>query len=85
VAEHRPEWYGFDSIHIKRRQRYAAWGGMMALWSGSPPHPATLPMPVPTQWRLRRLAAERRWIFGWERHTAQPAARFPDGSTVALF
>jgi len=84
VAEPRPEWYGFDKIHIHRRARLAAWGEILASWSSQPRVTATMPagsFPL----RPWLLAPERRWIFGRERHTAQPAGKFPDGTTLALY
>lgn len=85
VAEPRPEWYGFDKIHIRRRCRLTAWSEILAAWSPSRPRGTASISAGWSPFRPRLPAPERRWIFGRERHTAQPAGRFPDGTTLALY
>jgi hypothetical protein len=85
LAEHRPEWYGFDPIHIRRWHWPLAWREILSGWSAATPLPATAPASLRRWVRLRRLAPDRRWIFGRERRTAQPAGRLADGTTIALY
>ncbi|HEY0782948.1 MAG TPA: hypothetical protein VGE98_10860 [Thermoanaerobaculia bacterium] len=71
-------WYGVDPIHLRRRARREAWEELLRFPS-LPPATATprvrLPLVSPAEWRL----------FGRARRAAQPAARFADGSTLALY
>jgi hypothetical protein len=84
TVEQRPEWYGFDPIHIRWRHQPTAWGEIMASWCDGPP--PQVPRPAKRRMLyLRLLAPERRWFFGIERRCPQPAGRLPDGSTVAIY
>jgi len=80
----RPEWYGFDPIHIRRPKRPAAWREIIGLWSGPDATPTSLSNVAPRRrdWLLR--AAERR-VFGAHRKTAQPAFQWPDGGAIWLY
>jgi hypothetical protein len=85
LAEQRPEWYGFDPIHIRRRCRPAAWREVLSRWTAPAPAPARAAASPRHSLRLRLLAPECRWVFGRERRAAQPAGRLSDGTTVALY
>ena len=85
VVEPRPEWYGFDPIHVLRRQRHAAWSEILGCGFSRtdrdvPASTSSLRMP-----RLWQLAPERRWVFGVERTRTQPVAEMTDGGRVFLF
>lgn len=85
VVEPRPEWYGFDSIHILRRQRRAAWSEILGRGFGGTNRDVPVsktPLRVPRLWRL---APERRWVFGVERTHAQPVVDLADLGRVYLF
>jgi hypothetical protein len=87
VAEPRPEWYGFDPIHIRRSCYPAAWRSIMSHWQQQPA-PTLPPLPVRSLRRwlyLKQLAPERRWVLGRERRQVQPAGRLPDGTTLSLY
>ena len=84
LVEHRPEWYGFDPIHIRWRRRLAAWGSILAPLSEEAR--ADEVSVQHRRWlRLGRLVPERRWLFGWEQHTSQPCCQLADGTTLALY
>ena len=85
LAEHRPQWYGFDPIHIQRRYRAAAWHAILAHWSDSAPSPAAVRPSWQRQLNLWRLVPEQRWLLGWEQRRAQPACVLDDGTTLALY
>jgi hypothetical protein len=85
LAEHRPGWYSFDPIHLRRRVWPQAWREILSGWSSATPLPAAAPASLRRWLRLRRLAPDRRWVFGRERRTAQPAGRLADGTTISLF
>ncbi len=81
----RPEWYGFDPIHIRFRHRRPAWTEMLAGWSdGGDSTPPARVSSVRTLY-LRSRLPERRRLWGFEQRGRQPAARFADGTTVALY
>jgi hypothetical protein len=96
LAEHRPEWYGFDPIHVRWRHRSKAWQEMLGKWpdAAPPPHPTLSPSGGEGRvrgWLLRhslyvhRLTPERHWLFGRERHQVQPAGILPDGTKISLY
>ncbi|QDT54134.1 hypothetical protein Pan44_21610 [Caulifigura coniformis] len=80
----RPEWYGFDPIHIRRPWRTAAWREIIGLWSAADASPRSLLNVAPRRrdWLLR--AADRR-VFGARRQTPQPAFRWNDGGAIWLY
>jgi hypothetical protein len=85
VVPLRREWYGFDPIHIRWRHRRAAWTEILGPWS-----PESDGAHRPRAWRMRawylrsRVPEERR-LWGLEQRGPQPAVRFRDGTTVALY
>lgn len=79
----RPEWYGFDPIHIRRRCWPAACRDLLG-GVGAGADPAWGRGFFRRLALLRAAPAERvRW--GRLQQTPQPAVREPDGSTVALY
>lgn len=87
LVEPRTDWYGLDPIHIVRRKSPEAWREILAplaevLHSQGIVDYSRLPVPFPSAWKL---APECRWLFGRERHQAQPVAHWPGGTTLSLF
>jgi hypothetical protein len=85
LAEHQAEWYGFDPIHVRWRQRTEAWKQMLLPWTdGNTNGPARR-----APWRhwlaLQRLRPERRWLFGREQLQTQPARVLQDGTTLSFY
>jgi hypothetical protein len=81
----RPDWYGFDPIHVRLRLWSRAWRDI--LLAG---HPAAATAEVPRasvrEWvRLYGLRPERRWMFGREQYRAQPALATPAGLRLWSF
>jgi hypothetical protein len=85
LAEHRPEWYGFDPIHVRWRHRSKAWQEMLGKWLNAPASAPALRWPFRHSLYLHRLRPERHWLFGRERRQTQPAGLLPDGTTVSLY
>ncbi len=78
-------WYGFDAIHIKRRQLPLAWAGVFGGWLDEPRAAGRLRWSLRRWWSLRRMTPQRWWLLGVPLGRGQPAGRLPDGSTVSLF
>lgn len=85
VVEQRPEWYGFDPIHIRFSAWPRAWSEILSAWRDDSqnffPGRASL-----RQWLyLRALAPHERRLLGIVQRRQQPAGRLADGSTVWLY
>jgi hypothetical protein len=76
----RPEWYGFDPIHIRPWKCRQAWQEILA--DGAAPCP---PVGIIGSLATYRLFPERQWLFGHEMRRVQPCWRLPTGTTVALY
>lgn len=87
LAEPQARWYGLDPIHIRREWRPQAWLDILSRWSKAAPLPATAFAPIrhSLRLRLRLMRPECQWLFGWERHTAQPVGRLMGGTSIALY
>lgn len=78
-------WFGFDPIHIRRRQWPGVWHHILRHGHHD------LPNRVPRRgsfvgWLyLRSLVPQQRQLFGFLQRRTQPAGRLADGSTVALY
>ena len=79
------EWFGLDPIHVTMRHWPQAWQAMLAPWRDGEPLPALAKGSLERWLHLRRLAPERRWLFGIERRRRQPAGRLADGTVVSYF
>jgi hypothetical protein len=84
AVETKPEWYGFDPIHILSRERKSAWSEILGycLTPGAGDASSQRQPRCPTLWRL---APERRWLLGVEQTRAQPACVMDDGTQIHLF
>ena len=82
----RPEWYGFDPIHIRRRCFARAYGGILKHWLACAPEERPLGSTSIRRWlRLLLLAPQYQRVFGFDRYREQPGAVLPHGSTVSLY
>ena len=85
LVEQPPAWYGWDPIHLHRRQWPSAWHTILSSWSDNPPAPATN---NPSRWRtlyLRTRIPHQRWWFGIEQRGPQPCGRLSDGTAISLY
>jgi hypothetical protein len=86
LIEPRPEWYGFDPIHVRLSQCDAVWNEVMGKWKVRENEAETRRKSSWNHWlQLRSTLPERCWIAGTEYRTPQPARRFANGSTLALY
>ena len=84
VIEQPGEWYGFDSIHLRRRRLYSLWGVASRAWEL--PDPGIRPRGSLVEWaRVGLQPAEVRSLAGCVRFSPQPVVRWPDGGTLALY
>jgi hypothetical protein len=84
VVEQPGEWYGFDSIHVRRQLLVEPWQAAADAWGL--PGPASPPRVALAEWaRIGRRAAEVRSLAGVMRYTPQPVIRWPDGGTLSLY
>lgn len=80
----RREWYGLDPLHLRTVRWPAAWGEILAAWSGGLPPRA--PRAAPLRWLYLRTRRPAEWARGARtRRAAQPCGKLSDGSTVALY
>jgi hypothetical protein len=81
----RPEWYGFDPIHIRRSERVAAWTELLGVWpdvNAMEGKPADSRITSTTLWRLRPAV---RTLCGRRQECRQPVARLSDGTTISVY
>lgn len=84
VVEQPGDWYGFDSIHVRRGRLDALWDAAAAAWGL--PEPTAPPRATLAEWAgIGRRAAEVRSLAGVMRYTRQPVMCWPDGGTLSLY
>ena len=64
LRESPRHWYGFDAIHIKRRQLALAWAEVLDGWSDEPRVSGRLGWSPRRWWSLRRMTPQRWWLMG---------------------
>jgi hypothetical protein len=74
----KPEWYGFDPIHIRPSLWRPAWREIL----GSAPDGSAVVTSRLEGLRLYLMPPERRWLFGVEQVTAQPGVALRSGGRV---
>jgi hypothetical protein len=78
-------WYGFDSIHLRRRQERAAWSTLLAPWCApGEAHQCARPSAWMTAY-LACLTPQERAFIGIQRRSKQPCGRLNDGTTISLY
>lgn len=77
-----PAWYGVDPIHIRRQFWPLAWSEMLAT---GPSTVNTQNACIVERLRLRFMAPEQRWLFGFKQFTRQSGYSLSSGVRVWLF
>lgn len=78
------EWYGFDTIHVRRRRLDSLWGEACRAWDIS--DTGVLARASLIEWlRVGRQPAEIRSLAGRVLFTRQPVVCWPDGATLSLY
>jgi hypothetical protein len=84
MVQPETSWYGIDPVHVRRGKRREAWECVFSAWAEAR-RPARKQQPQ-VKWRdLRGARAAELRLFGRTIHIPQPAGRFDDGTTVALY
>jgi hypothetical protein len=78
----KPEWYGFDPVHIRPGRWQAAWREILA---GELDDPVARSAGWWETLRLYALFPERQWLFGREQVTPQSGVLLPSGGRVWLY
>lgn len=84
----RPEWYGFDPIHVRRRQWRAAWREILLgeeAVRASAAESVTRAAALAETVRLYAMAPERSRVLGRERRVEQSGRALPSGGRVWLY
>ena len=84
----RPEWYGFDPIHVRRRKWRTAWCEILLGEDAArapAPEPATRAAALAETVRLYAMAPERSRVLGRERRVEQSGRALPSGGRVWLY
>jgi len=82
LARLRPEWYGFDPIHIRPARWRAAWTEILGL---APAADGGARRRTIEGLRLYAMPPERQWLFGVQREAPQTGWLLPGGGRVWLF
>jgi hypothetical protein len=85
LVDQQHQWYGLDPVHIRRGVSARAWRDILAGLSTNGHLPDVARGSFRRWLYLKLLAPERRWLFGREQQTSQPAGRLVDGTTLAFY
>jgi hypothetical protein len=85
MQQHRI-WYGWDPIHIHRRQWRHAWREILSAWRHEAATPTPLAQGSLSRWLyLQTRRPHRRTFWGREQRRQQPAAQLRNGTTVSFY
>jgi hypothetical protein len=84
IIEQPAHWYGFDTLHVRRRHLDDLWHMACNAW-GIPVVESPTASSLATWARVGTKAAEVRSLGGVMRFTRQPAVRMPSGGTLSLY
>jgi hypothetical protein len=78
----KPEWYGFDPIHIRPRLWRTAWREILLAPDAGGTEPRDGKGPLAWALRLYLATPEQRWLLGVERLCPQPSLRLGRGTEI---
>jgi len=85
VVGPRAAWYGIDPIHIRSRHMTSAWREILAAERHSPAANDRVRTSFAQALYLHSRTPFHRYFLGFEQRRAQPSARLPGGTTIALY
>jgi hypothetical protein len=81
----KKEWYGWDTIHLRRRRHTSAWRDILLPMQAGEERAAHPRITLKRSMQFSWLAPAERSIFGMQMRRIQPCRRLPDGSTISCF
>jgi len=84
VIEQPTHWYGFDTLHVRRRHLDDLWNAACGAW-GFPVVESSVTSSVTDWMAIGTKAAEVRSLGGVMRLTKQPVLKLPSGGTLSLY
>jgi hypothetical protein len=84
VIEQPGDWYGIDSIHVRRRRLNPLWERVCMAWNLPEPK-APAGTSIADWMRVGRQPAEVRSLVNRMLFTPQPVVQWPDGTTLSLY
>ncbi len=84
VIEQPTHWYGFDTLHVRRRHLDDLWNDACGAW-GFPAVESSVTSSVTDWMAIGTKAAEVRSLGGVMRFTRQPVLKLPSGGTLSLY
>jgi hypothetical protein len=84
VIEQPTKWYGFDTLHVRRRHLDDLWDVACTAW-GFPSAQSSAKSTVTDWMKIGTKAAEVRSLGGVMRFTRQPVLKLPSGGTLSLY
>ena len=84
IIEQPAHWYGFDTLHVRRRHLDDLWHMACEAW-GLPVVESPVRSSVATWAKIGTKAAEVRSLGGVMRFTPQPVVRLRSGGTLSLY
>jgi hypothetical protein len=86
VVQQRPDWYGWDPIHIRRRQWRHAWQNILSTWQEQAACSPAVAHGSLRRWLyLQTRRPNRRKLWGFEQSRQQPSAKLCNGTTVSFY
>jgi hypothetical protein len=86
IVEQRPQWYGWDPIHIRRREWRHAWQNILSTWQEQAAcSPETARGSLRRWLYLQTRHPDRRKLWGFEQYRQQPSAKLLNGTTVSFY
>ena len=79
------DWYGADSIHLRRRKFSTAWSTLLKGWGEEPGVKKRTVFLGKKRMSLALAAPQERWLFGIHQRRAQPCLRYQEGSSIAFY
>jgi hypothetical protein len=85
VVRPQATWYGWDPIHVRRRDWPEVWSQYLDFTSDPSHDEASGRLSLWQKLRMKFFAPEYRVLLGMKQRKVQPVATFRDGSTVSFF
>jgi hypothetical protein len=85
VFQPRPDWFGWDPIHIRATCAKQAWQAIFSQWCDPSMTMTSSRLTFAQKFRVARCRHERYWLWRWRRQCSQPSVVLGDGSRISLY